>query len=621
MPEPTPPASGPLANPLAAPMYPSALPVGAGERYVRAFTDQLLASGVQHVVICPGSRSTPLTLVFARDQRWRSWLHIDERSAGYFALGLARQLGEPVALVCSSGTAAANFLPAVIEAALSRVPLLVLTADRPPELRDVGAPQTIDQVRMFGSHVRWAIDMTPADGTAALERAARGVAARVAATSMAAPAGPVHVNFPFREPLVERPVADPQPPAGRAIAVTRSEVAPSSSAVGAFIEAARGRRGLVIAGPEAGGLPAEEVAALARALGWPVLADPLSGLRAGTHDLEAVVETFDVLARVGAFVEGHTPEVTLRFGAAPTSKALNVWLGSHPEIDSWVVDVEGQWREPDATVSTMLRGEPALVCRVLLETLTARDQADGAWFEGWREANAVVAGALREATDALDEPFEGRMPVEIGEALARLSEGATLVVGNSMPVRDVDTFFPRLAGGVRIEGTRGASGIDGVVSTAVGAAAAGHGRVVLLIGDLSFLHDLNGLWAVNRHRLDLTVLLVNNDGGGIFHFLPQAELAPDAFEEWWGTPHGLDLGLAVALHGGHHVRLEGARGWATEIAAALGRPGLQVLELRTERVRNVELHREVIARATLALTEALSAAARARQSAGAGATS
>ncbi len=594
----------PSANPLANPQYPSALPPGAGERYVRAFTDQLLASGVHHVVVCPGSRSTPLTLVFARDTRWRAWLHIDERSAGYFALGLARQLGEPVALVCSSGTAAANFLPAVVEASLSRVPLLVLTADRPPELRDVGAAQTIDQVRMFGSHARWAVDMTPADGSASLERAARGVAARAAATSMAAPAGPVHVNFPFREPLVERPLADPQPPAGRAIAVTRSLVEPAPDAVRAFIESARGRHGLVVAGPESGGLPAPEVVALARALGWPVLADPLSGLRAGTHDLEGVIETYDVLTRSAAFIADRTPEVTLRFGAAPTSKSLNVWLGAHPEVDSWIVDAEGQWREPDATVSTMLRGDADAVCRAILGALAPGDRAPSSWLEGWCAANDVVASALREAMDALAEPFEGRAALELAAALEATS-GATLVVGNSMPVRDIDTFFPRLSGSVRIEGTRGASGIDGVISTAVGAAAAGTGPVVLLIGDLSFLHDLNGLWAVNRHRLDLTVLLVNNDGGGIFHFLPQAELAPDAFEEWWGTPHGLDLALATALHGGNHVRLEGARSWAGELTSALARPGLQVLELRTERVRNVELHREVIGQATRALEAAL----------------
>ncbi|MSP21836.1 MAG: 2-succinyl-5-enolpyruvyl-6-hydroxy-3-cyclohexene-1-carboxylic-acid synthase [Dehalococcoidia bacterium] len=563
---------------------------------------------MRHVVICPGSRSTPLTLVFARDRRWRAWLHIDERSAGYFAFGLARQLGEPVGLVCSSGTAAANFFPAVIEASLSAVPLLVLTADRPPELRDVGSPQTIDQVRMFGSHARWAVDMTPADGTPALERAARGVAARAVDTALSAPAGPVHVNFPFREPLLERPLENLTPPAGRAVAVTRSEIAPSPEAVRAFVEAARGRRGLVIAGPESG-LPVVEVAAVAAALDWPVLADPLSGLRAGTHDLSHVVETHDVLTRSAVFLVDRTPEVTLRFGGVPTSKALNVWLAAHTEIDSWVVDVPGSWREPDATVNTMLRGEAGPACRALLGMLAAGDRVADAWLHGWREANEVVARALLEASAALDEPFEGRAPIELAAALP---DGATLVVGNSMPVRDVDTFFPRLAKGVRLEGTRGASGIDGVVSTAAGAAAAGTGPVVLLIGDLSFLHDLNGLWAVGRHHLNLTILLVNNDGGGIFHFLPQAELAPDAFEEWWGTPHGLDLRAAVALHGGTYQRLEGASGWAREIEAALGRSGLNVLELRTERVRNVALHREVIAYATGVLAKHIEGVAGAR---------
>jgi 2-succinyl-5-enolpyruvyl-6-hydroxy-3-cyclohexene-1-carboxylate synthase len=224
----------------------------------------------------------------------------------------------------------------------------------------------------------------------------------------------------------------------------------------------------------------------------------------------------------------------------------------------------------------------------------------------------VTRSALREASDSLDEPFEGRAPLELAEALP---EDATLVVGNSMPVRDLDTFFPSLARRVRIVGTRGAAGIDGVVSTAVGAAAAREdlpraGPVVLLIGDLSFLHDLNGLWAVRRHHLDLTIVLVNNDGGGIFHFLPQAELASDAFEEWWGTPHGLDLQAAVALHGGAYRRLDGGAGWSTAITEALATPGLNVLELRTERVRNVELHRKVIAHATEALARHIAGARR-----------
>ena len=573
---------------------PSFSVAGAQDRVVRTFIAQLHHTGVHHAVICPGSRSTPLTLAFARDKSFRSWLHLDERSAGYFALGLARQLGEAVALVCTSGTAAANFLPAVIEASISRIPLVVLTADRPPEARDVGAAQTIDQVRLYGSHVRWFVDMPPADGTAALEHTAQAAAARAASLAIEAPMGPVHVNFPFREPLVEAsPSNAPLEPPHAPIDVTRVAQAPSPEAIAAFVEAARGRRGLIVAGPESVPLPAGGITSLALHLGWPVLADPLSGLRAGPHRLDPVVETYDALLRDARFAATHVPEVVLRFGQQPTSKPLFTWLAAHREVPSFVVDVAGGWRDPDATTSTMLRGDAAVVIRAVEARLGQEASAPAAWLEGWQHGNEAAAIVLRSATADVEEPFEGRVPVELAEALP---DGATLVCGNSMPIRDVDSFFPRLEKRIRIVGTRGASGIDGVVSTAVGAVAAGQGPVVLLIGDLSFLHDLNGLWPLRRYDLDLTVVLVNNDGGGIFHFLPQAELAPDAFEEWFGTPHGLDLRHGVEIHGGRYELLEGARGWAGRIARAIEEPGLKVLEVRTERVRNVELHRRAWAR-------------------------
>lgn len=572
---------------------------GAHDRVVRTFIAQLDHSGVHHVVICPGSRSTPLTLAFARHKSFRSWLHLDERSAAYFALGLARQLGEAVALVCTSGTAAANFLPAVIEASISRIPLIVLTADRPPEARDVGAAQTIDQVRLYGSHVRWFVDMPPADGTPALEQTAQAVAARAASVALEAPMGPVHVNFPFREPLVEAaasnvPLEFPAAP----ITVTRVAQAPAPEAVAAFVDAARGRRGLIVAGPESMPLPAGGITSLALHLRWPVLADPLSGLRAGPHSLDPVVESADALLRDPGFAAAHVPEVVLRFGQQPTSKALFTWLAAHRDVPSFVVDVAGGWRDPDATTSTMLRGDAAVVIRAVEARLGQDAGAPLEWLADWQRSNDAAATALRQATADVGEPFEGRVPVELAEALP---EGATLVCGNSMPVRDVDSFFPRLDKRIRIVGTRGASGIDGVVSTAVGAAAAGQGPVVLLIGDLSFLHDLNGLWPLRRYGLDLTVVLVNNDGGGIFHFLPQAELARDAFEEWFGTPHGLDLRHGVELHGGRYELLDGSNGWASRIAAAIEEPGLKVLEVRTGRVRNVELHRRAWERVSEAL--------------------
>lgn len=594
----------------------SAHPAAPAERMVAAFVARLRAAGVSQAVIAPGSRSTPLTLAFARDPGIRGWLHLDERSAGYFALGLARELGQPVALVCTSGTAAANFLPAVAEASVSRVPLVVLTADRPPELRDIGANQVIDQTALYGAHPRWTVEMPIADGSAELDRHARAVAARAVDRARAAPAGPVHVNFPFREPLLTGQLSEAGngPPLERQPeepAVHEAIATPSGATVEELASAARGRRGLLLCGPEQAGLPAEAIAGLAQTLGWPVLADPLSGLRAGTHDRAHVIESYDLAIREPAFAAAATPEVAIRFGAAMTSAPLNAWLAGLTETRRYVVDAAGGWRDPDATAAVVVHADAGALAGALAATVGPSAACDPGWQWLWARANVAVRAAAREAVEALDGPFEGRIPLELAEALPA---GSTLVVGNSMAVRDLDSFLPSLDRAVRIVGTRGASGIDGVVSTAAGAAAARQvrsedaadggaegvggaaGPVVLHIGDLSFFHDLNGLWPVGRYGLDLVVMLVHNDGGGIFHFLPQAEQAADQFEQWFGTPHGLDFRGAVEMHGGSFERLAGDRGCAERVRSAIAAGGLRVLELRTDRHRNVVLHREVAAR-------------------------
>ena len=576
------------------------------DRAVLALLAQLARSGVHRVVIAPGSRNTPLTLAAARPGTpFETILHLDERSAGYFALGLARQTAQPVAVVCTSGTAAANFLPAAVEARLSRVPVIFITADRPPELRDIGAPQTIDQVDLFGRHVKWASDLPVADGEPAVERGWGTAAARAVAVAIAAPAGPVHLNAPFREPLVGPGGPPPFDPAAAVLdPMTPALRVPAPEAVAATSAAVAGRRGLIVCGPESAGLDAGAIVDLADALGWPVLADPLSGLRAGTHRLDAIVETYDALAREPAFCDRATPEVVIRFGAAPTSKPLTQWLAALPDVHTFVVDAAGGWRDPDARADVMLEADDGAFARALAVGLPPGAAAEAAWRALWRDANVAARAALRTAVEAIDEPFEGRAALALADALP---DGATLVAGNSMPVRDIDSFFPALARRVRIVGTRGASGIDGVVSTAVGATAARSGPVALLIGDLSFFHDLNGLWPVARGGLDLTVVLVNNDGGGIFHFLPQRELVPDEFETWFGTPSGLDFARAVALHGGRHAHMDGGD-WADTLAGALARPGLDVLELRTERDRNVALHREVWREVGAAVRDALATA-------------
>lgn len=583
-----------------------AMPIPA-DRYVHALLQSLRHAGVRHVVIAPGSRNTPITVaVTAPTSPFRTWLHLDERSAAYFALGLARQVGEPVAVVCTSGTAAANFLPAAVEARLSRVPLILLTADRPPEARDIGAAQTVDQVGLFGSHVKWAVDMPPADEAAAreLERYARVTAARAAAVAMEAPRGPVHLNMPFREPLVEAG-AEPLLILDGPLVVYQAVAAPSPEVVAHLAETCAGRRGLIVCGPESTGLPAAEVVALASALGWPVIADPLSGLRTGPHDRSDVIDCADVIVRVPEALRA-LPEVVLRFGAAPTSKPFNQWLAGQAGVRRILVEEGGVatagWRDPDLQGDEVVSANPRALCEALVAALSSA-AAPAGWAALWRAANAAAREAMREAIAGFADTFEGQAVLDLRAALP---SGSTLVAGNSMPVRDIDSFFFKTERDVRIVGTRGASGIDGVTSTAVGAAAAGGGPVALLIGDLSFLHDVNGLWPTHRYGLDLTVVLVNNQGGGIFSFLPQRQAVPDRFEAWWGTPHGVDLRHAVALHHGRHAVLDAGDQHAA-IGEALGRPGLDVLELRTERDRNVAQHGIVWARASEAVRDALAA--------------
>ncbi|RLT39448.1 MAG: 2-succinyl-5-enolpyruvyl-6-hydroxy-3-cyclohexene-1-carboxylic-acid synthase [Chloroflexi bacterium] len=582
------------------------MPIPA-DRYVHALLQSLRHAGVRHIVIAPGSRNTPITVaVTAPTSPFRTWLHLDERSAGYFALGLARQIGEPVAVLCTSGTAAANFLPAAVEARLSRIPLIFLTADRPPEARDIGAAQTVDQVGLFGSHVKWAVDMPPADESAAreLERYARVTAARAAAIALEAPRGPVHLNVPFREPLVE---ADAMPPVvlDGPLLAHPAHAAVAADVIAHLGEVCAGKRGLIVCGPESAGLPAAAIVALGSALDWPVIADPLSGLRAGPHDRSNVIDCADVIVRAPEALRA-LPEVVLRFGAAPTSKPFNQWLAGQQGVRRILVEEGGVatagWRDPDLQGDEVVPAAPEDLCRALTAALTSASAPSG-WCALWRAANAAAREAMREAIAAFDDTFEGQAVIDLRAALPA---GSTLVAGNSMPVRDIDSFFFNTESDIRIVGTRGASGIDGVTSTAVGAAAVGGGPVALLIGDLSFLHDVNGLWPTHRYDLNLTIVLVNNQGGGIFSFLPQRQAVPDRFDAWWGTPHGVDLRHAVALHHGRHAVLD-AGDQQTAIAAALARPGLDVLELRTERDRNVAQHNIVWARAIEAVRGALAA--------------
>jgi 2-succinyl-5-enolpyruvyl-6-hydroxy-3-cyclohexene-1-carboxylate synthase len=509
---------------------------------LRAFADELARCGMRAACTSPGSRSTPLLLALARTEGIEAFSHVDERCAGFFALGHAKATGRPVALACTSGSAAAHYAPAVVEAHEARVPLLVLTADRPPELREVGAGQTIDQIKLYGSAAKWFFEVGDHEATPERLRWMRTLACRAYWTAVEGRPGPVHHNFALREPLNpegELPADDSGRPDGRPF-LTRlapvAQLAPDALSSVAEIVAAT-PRGVVVSGREerTPDLPAA-VEAFGAAVGYPVLADPLGGARRGAP----AIAHYDALLRDEAFAAGQRPALVVRVGDLPTSKPLRAWLRSL-DATQVAIDPDGAWQDPDGLVDLSLGLDPASTLFALANL--GRRTPDATWLRGWRDADAAAVRAIDLTLgERLSEP---RVAAELGEILP---PQAIVFVASSMPVRDVETFFGARDDPPRVLSNRGANGIDGLVSTAYGVAASRLGPVVLLIGDVALAHDLGGLLTGSRHGIPLTIVAVDNGGGGIFEFLPVAAQA-DVFEEHVATPTGLDLARAAALYG------------------------------------------------------------------------
>ncbi|MGZ4278664.1 MAG: 2-succinyl-5-enolpyruvyl-6-hydroxy-3-cyclohexene-1-carboxylic-acid synthase [Solirubrobacteraceae bacterium] len=536
---------------------------------LRAFVDELARQGLAGACTSPGSRSTPIVLALARHSELPVWSHVDERTAGFFALGVAKQTGRPAAVACTSGTAGAHYLPAVIEAHEARIPLVVLTADRPPELREVGAGQTIDQLKLYGSAAKWFFEVGTHPATAERLRWVRGLAARAVAEATGGRPGAVHLNFPLREPLVP---GGPLPPPGdppprrvrRAAPPTAIELDPGPRAV---IVAGRHERddGLAAALPEA-----------AAALGAPLLADPLSGARRGP----AAIAHYDALLRDERFAAAPDPAVVVRIGDLPTSKPLRRWL-ARLDAHQIAFDPESARQDPDGVIDEVLDADPAEWARAYASS----GRADSPWLAEWRAADRAAAEAIDRALgDELSEPGVAR-------ALAALSGKVTVFTASSMPIRDVETFWPARDRPPRVLAHRGANGIDGTIAAAYGAAAAG-ARVVLHIGDVALAHDLGALLTGMRLGLAITIVLVDNAGGGIFDFLPVATQT-DAFETHVATPTGLQAERVASLFGLEYERV-------TSLDQLREAPGT-LLHVRTDRPRNVALHREVWAAVAAAL--------------------
>ena len=580
----------------------------ANTALARAFVDEWVRGGVEHAAVAPGSRSTPLALALAADDRIHLHVHLDERSAAFFALGAARSTGRPAVVLCTSGTAAANFHPAVLEAWHARVPLVVCTADRPPELRDTGAGQTVDQLKLYGDAVRWFCEIGAPDDHAGAGAAWRAIAARAVAEATGPPAGPVHLNVAFREPLV--PTRDPLVDApGRADGRPWTESAggarrhePDEETLDHVADLVRRARcGALVAGWGAGVEPGT-AARFAAVAGWPVLADPLSGVRAGAY----AISTYDALLRVPTFAASHRPDLVIRVGAPLTSKAANGWLA--PDVAQVLVDPDGAWLDPRHAAAerfavdadALLRG---VTTRLLADGDASHGRGGGGWIGAWESADSAARAVMDGLVDSWMEPFEGRIARDV---VGALPDGATCVVASSMPVRDVESFaVPRA--GIEILANRGVNGIDGFVSTVLGVAAgvrgrAGTGPVVALLGDLCFLHDSNGLLGASQRGLDATFVVVDNDGGGIFSFLPQADAAPDDFERLFGTPHGVDLAALAGVHGVAVTEVEKAADLLPALAAAVRAGGVRVVLVRTDRATNVARHREIWTAVAAAIT-------------------
>ncbi len=578
-------------------------PTNGNTALASAFTEELARGGLRRAVVSPGSRSTPLAVALWRQAEIEVSVIVDERSAAFFALGAAQATRTPVVLLCTSGTAAANYHPAICEADESAVPLVVLTADRPPELRGIGAGQTIDQVKLYGESVRWFCEVGTheADDSGLLHFRSVACRALAAARGETRP-GPVHLNLPWREPLaplaVEGAVTATDPLAlegrdGRPLtAVTSIDLEPSAF----LLDEMAGHigdaiSGVIIAGRQLDSELREPLAHLARASGFPILAEPTSQLRCGPHDRSYVVSTYDLLLRDEHFARSVVPDLVLRFGEMPTSKPLRAWLAAS-DADQIVIDPYGGWNEPTNRAAAILRADPT---ELAAGWATRLEKEERPAPQRWLDAELAAREALDSAPagDEISEPALHR-------ALGRVHRDGDLVyMASSMPIRDQETFLPAGEADVTFLCNRGANGIDGLISSGIGAAHAGGKPTTIVTGDLGLLHDIGGLAALRDISTPVRIVVIDNNGGGIFGFLPQARALDEAeFEALLGTPRGVDVAKAAQLFDLFHQRLESLADLPDALAAGTG-----LIEVRTDRHTNVEAHRGLSRRAHDALPD------------------
>ena len=573
-----------------------------------AFVEELARCGVRHAVVSPGSRSTPLAVALWRQPAIEVSVIVDERSGGFFALGAAQATRRPVAVLCTSGTAAANLHPAVAEADEAGVPMVVLTADRPAELRGIGAGQTIDQLKLYGSSARWFCEVGTheADDDGLLHY--RSVACRAYAAARGEPRpGPVHLNLAWRDPLapvsVEGDVTATSALAleGRGdrplTAVPHSSAHPDPALLDELAERIQNApRGLILAGRQTDPGLRLALAGLAAATGYPLLAEPTSQLRLGPHDRNSLVSRYDAIARLRP--ESLEPELVVRFGDMPTSKPLRQWIAALDSCRQLIVDPGFGWNEPSNRAETIVRADPVALASGLTERIRGDRTSPSGLEEAWQAADRAAEDAVEAELGRGPDPSEPGLQAALGAAL---HDGELVYTASSMPIRDQEAFLGPGEADVLFLCNRGANGIDGLVSSGIGAAHASGRPTVIVTGDLGLLHDVGGLAALRDVSTPVRIVVIDNDGGGIFHFLPQEDaMAEEEFEALLGTPRGLDVANVARTFGISHRRIETLGDLGPALAAGTG-----LIEVSVDRRENLALHRRIAEATESALGAAL----------------
>lgn len=569
--------------------------------WTETFAEELVNLGIRYACISPGSRNTPLTLAFASNKNIKSFLLIDERSCGFFGLGLAKATKNPVVLVSTSGTATAEFYPAIIEAYQQRVPLIICTADRPPELLDCGANQTINQDNLYRNHILWYFNVGVPEPTAERLKHIKSIARRAYAETNIINKGPVHLNFPFRKPfepfihtdeinediLNEAKKTDTESFSEIKSNSRKNSVSPELSQIVKMLRG--GKKTLFIVGPNNENPEfIDKCIELSLYLGIPILADGASQLRNGSHNKENVLINFEGYLRSSVYSQFLQPDLILHFGRTITSKGLEGFLESC-NAARYLVNEFGDWYDPSNKSLAALSFKPELFCEILLSELRDKElKINEEWLELFRDAERTAENLKTSIIHQAAFPFEGRI---VNETISLIPDNSALMISNSMPVRDLDYFSPKNGKNIDIHFNRGASGIDGITSTALGIAEASHKTTVLITGDLAFYYDMNGLLTSKKYSIPLIIILVNNNGGGIFEMLPISRY-DEYFRDYFVAPHDLDFSHFVKGYGGIYYDINSWEEFRAGFCSALNFEGLTVLQINTNSKESARIRKK-----------------------------